>query len=101
MLMDDVSGILLGAPLLFPIVTELGIDPVQFAAIIGVNLGMGNVTPPTAPLLYLGARVGKTPVTEMIWPNLIMIAFAWIPTLLITTYVPEVSLWLPEFFLGD
>ena len=57
MLMDDVSGILLDAPLLFPIVTELGIDPVQFAAIIGVNLGMGNITPPTAPLLFLGARV--------------------------------------------
>ncbi len=100
MLMDDVSGILLGAPMLFPIITELGIDPVQFAAIIGVNLGMGNVTPPTAPLLYLGARVGNTPVVEMIWPTLIMILFAWIPTLIITTYVPEVSLWLPNLLLG-
>ncbi len=100
MLMDDVSGILLGAPLLFPIVTELGIDPIQFAAIIGVNLGMGNITPPTAPLLYLGARVGNAPVNEMIGPSLILIAFAWIPTLLITTYVPEVSLWLPNLLLG-
>lgn len=100
MLMDDVSGILLGAPLLFPIVTELGIDPIQFAAIIGVNLGMGNITPPTAPLLYLGARVGRAPVNEMIGPSLIMIAFAWLPTLLITTYVPEVSLWLPNLLLG-
>lgn len=100
MLMDDVSGILLGAPLLFPIVTELGIDPIQFAAIIGVNLGMGNITPPTAPLLYLGARVGKAPVSEMIGPSLIMIAFAWIPTLLITTYIPEVSLWLPNLLLN-
>jgi len=99
MLMDDVSGILLGAPLLFPIVMELGIDPIQFAAIIGVNLGMGNITPPTAPLLYLGARVGKAPVNEMIGPSLIMIAFAWIPTLLITTYVPAVSLWLPSLLL--
>ncbi len=100
MLMDDVSGILLGAPLLFPIVTELGIDPIQFAAIIGVNLGMGNITPPTAPLLYLGARVGKAPVSEMIGPSLVMIAFAWIPTLLITTYIPEVSLWLPNLLLN-
>ena len=100
MLMDDVSGILLGAPLLSPIMTELGIDPIQFAAIIGVNLGMGNITPPTAPLLYLGARVGRAPVNEMIGPSLIMIAFAWLPTLLITTYVPEVSLWLPNLLLG-
>lgn len=100
MLMDDVSGILLGAPLLFPIVLNLGIDPIQFAAIIGVNLGMGNITPPTAPLLYLGARVGKAPVNEMIGPSLIMIVFAWVPTLIITTYVPEVSLWLPNLLLG-
>ena len=100
MLMDDVSGILLGAPLLFPIVTELGMDPVQFAAVIGVNLGMGNITPPTAPLLYLGARVGRTPINEMMYPTIMMILFAWIPTLLITTYVPEVSLWLPNTLLG-
>lgn len=101
MLMDDVSGILLASPLLFPIVVDLGVDPIQFAAIIGVNLGMGNISPPTAPLLYLGARVGKAPVSEMIGPTLVMIAVAWIPTLLITTYIPGVSLWLPEFFLGN
>ena len=101
MLMDDVSGILLASPLLFPIVVDLGVDPIQFAAIIGVNLGMGNISPPTAPLLYLGARVGKAPVSEMIGPTLVMIAVAWIPTLLITTYIPGVSLLLPEFLLGN
>ncbi|MES0879206.1 TRAP transporter large permease [Roseibium sp. SCP14] len=100
MLMDDVSGILLGAPLLFPIVTELGMDPIQFAAVIGVNLGMGNITPPTAPLLYLGARVGKSEVNAMMRPTLIMILFAWLPTLVVTTYFPAVSLWLPELLLG-
>ena len=100
MLMDDVSGILLASPLLFPIVVELGVDPIQFAAIIGVNLGMGNITPPTAPLLYLGARVGRAPVTEMIGPTFIMIAFAWIPTLLITTYIPAVSLWAAQSSFG-
>ena len=98
MLMDAVSGLLLGAPLLFPIVMDLGVDPIQFAAIIGVSLGMGNITPPTA--LHLGARVSRTPVNEMIAPTLVLIAFAWIPTLLITTYIPEVSLWLPELVLG-
>jgi C4-dicarboxylate transporter DctM subunit len=100
MLMDDVSGVLLASPLMLPLVVDLGIDPVQFAAIIGVNLGMGNITPPTAPLLYLGARVGKTSVRSMMKPTLIMIMFAWIPTLLLTTYIPQVSLALPEFILG-
>ena len=100
MLMDDVSGVLLSAPLLLPIVKDLGVDPIQFAAIIGVNLGMGNVTPPTAPLLYLGARVAGTRVSKMMWPTMLMIVFAWIPTLIITTYFPAVSLWLPTLLLG-
>ena len=100
MLMDDMSGVLIAAPLLLPIVRDLGVDPVHFAAIIGVNLGMGNITPPTAPLLYLGARIGNTSVNSMLKPTLAMIVFAWIPTLLLTTYVPEVALWLPQLVYG-
>ena len=100
MLMDDVSGVLIASPLMLPIVRDLGVDPIQFAAIIGVNLGMGNITPPTAPLLYLGARVGNTSVNSMLKPTFAMILFAWIPTLLLTTYVPAVSLALPELVYG-
>lgn len=99
MLMDDVSAVLLSTPILLPLVVQLGIDPIHFAAIIGVNLGLGLLTPPTAPLLYLGSRMGKTPVAEMLKPTLILIIFAWLPTLLITTYVPEVALFLPELLL--
>ncbi|MCK5503178.1 MAG: TRAP transporter large permease subunit, partial [Tritonibacter mobilis] len=100
MLMDDISGLLLSAPLLLPIVQSVGMDPVHFAAVLGVNLGMANITPPTAPLLYLGAKVTDTPVSEMLKPTFIMIVFAWLPTLLITTFVPDVALWLPNFVFG-
>ncbi|WP_343211864.1 TRAP transporter large permease (plasmid) [Aliisedimentitalea scapharcae] len=100
MLMDDISGLLLSAPLLLPIVTSVGMDPVHFAAVLGVNLGMANITPPTAPLLYLGARVTGTPVNTMLKPILVFIAFAWLPTLIITTYVPDVALWLPTLIFG-
>ncbi|MEG0377967.1 MAG: TRAP transporter large permease subunit [Eubacterium sp.] len=98
MLMDDVSGTLLCAPVLFPLILALGISPIQFAAILGVNLGMGNITPPTAPLLYLGGRVTKVPINKMLKPSVLMIVFAWMPTLIITTYIPEVSLFLPRLF---
>lgn len=54
MLMDDASAVLLATPILLPLAIKLGVSPIQFAAIVGVNLGMGNITPPTAPLLYLG-----------------------------------------------
>ncbi len=49
MLMDDTSGCLLATPILVPIIKELGFSPVHFAAILAVNLGMGNITPPVAP----------------------------------------------------
>ncbi|RKL64799.1 C4-dicarboxylate ABC transporter permease [Salipaludibacillus neizhouensis] len=100
MLMDDVSAVLLATPLLLPIVVNLGIDPIHFAAIIGVNLGMGLLTPPTAPLLYLGGRMSKAPINTMMGPTMLMILFAWLPTLIITTFIPEVALFLPRLLLG-
>lgn len=99
MLMDDVSGILLCTPILLPIVEGIGVHPVHFAAILGVNLGMGNITPPTAPMLYLSGRICKAKINRMLSPTMILIIFAWIPTLLITTFIPEVALWLPRLIL--
>jgi tripartite ATP-independent transporter DctM subunit len=100
MIMDDVSALLLTTPMLLPIVTSaaMGVDPVHFAAIMAVNLGLGCVTPPCAPFLYLGSRVNNTPVNEMLGPTMVFIAFAWIPTLIITTYIPETALFLPRLF---
>lgn len=100
MLMDDISGLLLSTPLLLPIVQSVGVDPIHFAAILGVNLGMANVTPPTAPLLYLGAQVTETPVSRMLGPTLLFIFCAWLPTLVLTTFVPQLSLWLPDLLLS-
>ncbi|WP_245888776.1 TRAP transporter large permease subunit [Halomonas denitrificans] len=88
------------APLLLPIVQGVGMDPIHFAAVLGVNLGMANITPPTTPLLYLGSQVTATPVNEMLKPTLILIVFAWLPTLMLTTFIPELALFLPELLLG-
>lgn len=100
MIMDDVSGTLLCTPILIPIAIELGVSPYHMAAILGVNLGMGNITPPTAPFLYLGARICKVSTREMLKPCLAIIVFAYIPTLLLTTYVPQMALWLPSLIMG-
>ena len=98
MLMDDVSGILLCTPILLPIVTGVGVHPVHFAAILGVNW-YGNITPPTAPMLYLSGRVCRAKVNAMLPPTMILIIFAWIPTLILTTFIPELSLMLPKLIL--
>lgn len=96
MLMDDCSATILAAPILLPVVTAIGISPIHFAAILGVNIGMGNVTPPTAPLLYLAGRISKAEVKDMLGPDLALICFAWLPTLIITTYVPAYGMLLPS-----
>lgn len=101
MLMDDTSGILLCTPILLPIIQGIGIHPVHFAAILGVNLGMGNITPPTAPMLYLSGRVCGAKINKMLSPTMMFICFAWIPTLIITTYVPAVATFLPKLILPN
>lgn len=98
MLMDDCSATILAAPILLPVVTQLGVSPIHFAAILGVNIGMGNITPPTAPLLYLAGRISGAEVKEMLLPDFALILFAWLPTLIITTYVPAYGMLLPRLF---
>jgi len=100
MFMEDVSGILLAAPLLMPLMTEAGVDPIHFSAIIATNLGMGLITPPTAPLLYFAALVGKTNLSGMLKPALVFVVFAYLPVVLLTTFVPALSMWLPGLVLG-
>lgn len=100
MFMEDVSGILLATPMLMPVIQELGMDPVQFAAIVATNLGMGLITPPTAPILYFGALIGKTHLSAMLKPTLVFLLLAYLPVVLLTTFVPQLSLWLPQLILG-
>jgi tripartite ATP-independent transporter DctM subunit len=101
MLMDDVSAVLLCTPMLLPIAVELGLSPIHFAAVVGVNLGLGNVTPPTAPLLYLSGQLNGARINQTLRPTLYLIAFAWVPTLLLTTFFPALALWLPNVLLGS
>lgn len=98
MLMDDCSGTILVTPILLPVITALGISPIHFAAIVGVNIGMGNVTPPTAPLLYLAGRVSGAEVKDMLKPTFTLIFCAWLPTLIVTTMIPQFSMFLPNLF---
>lgn len=100
MLMDDCSATLLCAPILMPLVIEMGMSPYQFAAIMGVNIGMGNITPPSAPFLYLAARIFKVNASEIIKPVMFLLLVAYLPTLILVTYVPEISLWFPRLVLG-
>lgn len=97
--MDDTSGVLISTPILLPVALQIGVDPIHYAAILAVNMGLGVVTPPAAPLLYLGGKMAGAKIKEIMKPTLIMIAFAWLPILIITTYFPDLSLFLPRLLL--
>ncbi len=98
MIMDDISGTIIAASLLFPVMVKIGIHPLHFAAIMGVNLGLGNVTPPTAPILYLAGRIGDCKIENYLRPAMILTYAGMLPVVLITTYWPDLSLFLPRLF---
>lgn len=98
MIMDDISGTVIAASLLFPVMKEIGVDPLHFAAILGVNLGLGNVTPPTAPILYLAGHIGKARIETYLKPSLVLTYGGMMPVVLLTTYWPDLSLFLPRLF---
>ncbi|GHV30866.1 C4-dicarboxylate ABC transporter permease [Synergistales bacterium] len=100
MLMDDISVVTLTTPILMPIITELGFSPIHYAAIVGVNTGLGCITPPAAPVLYLSGRLSNTPINEMMKPALWFILLCWVPALIFTAYFPRLVLLLPHIILG-
>ena len=100
MFLDDSSAMYICAPILTPVLANFGIDPVHFAAIMIVNLGLGCITPPCASVLFMGARVGKSSLTKMLPSTYSLILFVWLPMLAILTLFPDVALWLPRVMLG-
>jgi tripartite ATP-independent transporter DctM subunit len=100
MLMDDISVVTLTTPILMPIIVELGFNPIHYAAVVGVNTGLGCITPPAAPVLYLSARLSGTPINEIMRPALWFIGLCWVPALIFVAYFPRLVLLLPHVILG-
>jgi len=94
-LMDMAPLILILTPILLPVVTSIGVDPVHFGMIMMVNLGIGLITPPVGAVLFVGAAVAKLPMEQVV-KALMPFFLALLLVLMVVTYVPEVSLWLPE-----
>jgi TRAP-type C4-dicarboxylate transport system permease large subunit len=95
MIMDMAALILICTPIFLPIAKGLGMDPTQFGIMMLMNLGLGLCTPPVGTCLFVGCAVGKIKIEEAlksIWPFYLAILGA----LILVTYVPAVSLWLPS-----
>jgi len=93
--MDMTPAILLFTPIFLPIVEKLGLHPLHFGIIIIMNLCIGLCTPPVGTCLFLGCGVVQTTVTKVM-RHILPFFVAMIVTLLICTFVPEISMWLPD-----
>ncbi|PWC56352.1 TRAP transporter large permease subunit [Azospirillum sp. TSO22-1] len=93
--MEPSSIVLIMAPILFPVAVKLGIDPVHFGILIVVNMEVGMCHPPVGLNLYVASGITKMGITELtiaVWPWLL----AMLGFLVLITYVPALSLWLPR-----
>lgn len=96
MIVNDSTAIMLCAPLLLPLMTAYGINPVHFGALMVVNLSCGCLTPPYASVLYFGMKVGNAKFGEMMKNTLVFLLVGYLPVMLLTTYIEPISLFLPK-----
>jgi TRAP-type C4-dicarboxylate transport system permease large subunit len=99
MIMDMAPLILITTPILLPVVTRVGVDPIQFGVLMMLNLGIGLVTPPVGSTLFVGcsiANISIEKIAKSLKPFYVML-FIY---LLCLTFIPGLTLWLPNLLLG-
>ena len=97
MFLHSAAAIILVVPVVMPLVTAVGIDPVHFGLIVTINLGIGQQTPPVASVLMVACSIAKANVWEVTKVNMKFI-YVLLAVLLIVTYVPEIPMSLVHFF---
>jgi tripartite ATP-independent transporter DctM subunit len=98
-LLEPIPLLILTAPIVLPIVHKLGVDPVQFGIVMNLNITIGIITPPMGIGLYLMVRVADVTFEELVAACLPLLV-PLLACLLLFTYVPGVSLWLPDLIMG-
>ena len=95
--MDMTPAVLIFTPIFLPIVTSLGMDPIHFGIIMIMNLCIGLCTPPVGSVLFVGCSVADLKIQQVIIP-LLPFFLVMIGVLLLITYFPDLTLWLPRIF---
>ena len=97
-IMDMAPIILITTPILLPVATSIGIHPVQYGIMLILNCGIGLLTPPVGAVLYIGTAISKLPMERVVKATL-PFYLCMIVALLLVTFVPAISLWLPSVFM--
>ncbi|MDR3259905.1 MAG: TRAP transporter large permease [Fusobacteriaceae bacterium] len=98
-IMDMAPLILIMTPILLPVVTKFGMNTVQFGIMLILNLAVGLCTPPVGSALFVGCSIGKIPIEKTVKAMLPMY-LAMVVVLLMVTFIPGMSLWLPGLIYG-
>jgi tripartite ATP-independent transporter DctM subunit len=93
--MDMTPAVLIFTPIFLPVVEKLGMHPVQFGVMMVANLCIGLCTPPVGTCLFVGCSVGKTSIAA-VTRSMIPFFLAMLVALLMTTYWPAITMWLPQ-----
>lgn len=93
--MDMTPAVLIFTPIFLPVVAKLGISPLHFGIIMVLNLCIGLCTPPVGSVLFVGCGIGKTTIAKLVRP-LLPFYVAMILALMLVTYIPAISEWLPQ-----
>lgn len=94
-IMDMAPIILVATPILFPVIVKFGMDPIQFGVILMLNLGIGLLTPPVGSTLFVGCSIGNIAI-EKIVKSLMPFYVLMVAVLMVLTFVPQISLFLPH-----
>ena len=94
-IMDMAPIILIATPILLPIATSIGLDPIQFGIMVVLNCGIGLLTPPVGAVLFIGSAVAKLPMEKVVKATL-PFYLCMILALLLITFIPGISMWLPS-----
>jgi tripartite ATP-independent transporter DctM subunit len=97
-IMDMAPIILIATPILLPIATSIGIHPIQFGIMVILNCGIGLLTPPVGSVLFIGSAVAKLPMEKVVKATL-PFYLCMIVSLLLITFIPQISLWLPNLLM--
>lgn len=98
-IMDMAPIILIATPILLPIAQQIGIEPIQFGIMVILNCGIGLLTPPVGAVLFIGSAVAKLPMEKVVKATL-PFYLCMIVALLLITFIPGISLWLPSVLGG-
>ncbi len=96
--MDLAPMLLICTPIFLPVIKTFGIDPVHFGMIMILNLGIGLLTPPVGPTLVVGCAIGKVSM-EAVSKSIMVFYIPMVIVLILVTYIPALSLWLPRLIL--